>query len=308
MAVVDDSKPLATLLRESTKAVHEQVENSSGASRLLSGQVSKEEYAQYLMMLWHVYSALEDALDRHSNHPSLEPTFNPTLLARAPALSVDISYLLQSNEWRTHPLHLQLISSNSLYKRYFTPYVDRIVALSNSSDPSPLLAHSYVRYLGDLSGGQFIRHTIAKAYGLDESTGEGLSFYAFKELRSSNSASLGEMKRIKEWFREGINAAGDKDKRVKGPISEEASHAFLLNASLFEAFDEPTKEELEIDLEEQVEQPIALKDRSYPMSQVIALIAAVCLAHFLLVAGGFTGSAGYQKWLSIEEWMQSWST
>ena len=78
-----------------------------------------------------------------------------------------------------------------------------------SASPVSLLAHSYVRYLGDLSGGQTIRHILAKAYGLDEASGEGLSFYAFRSLHSSVPAGLGEMKRIKEWFREGLNAAGE---------------------------------------------------------------------------------------------------
>ena len=102
-------------------------------------------------------------------------------------------------------------------------YVKRIEELSNSSDPSALLAHSYVRYLGDLSGGQTIRHTLAKAYNLDEAAGFGLSFYRFKELRSSKVASQGEMKRIKDWFREGMNVAGERIVQVKG-MSRETSY------------------------------------------------------------------------------------
>ena len=125
-----------------------------------------------------LFSAIETALEKHATHPSLEPTYNPALLARAPALASDISYLLQVDErtWKSHRIHLQLMSRSP------TPllnYVRRIEELSQSSDPSALLAHSYVRYLGDLSGGQTIRHTIAKAYGLDEAAGLGISFYAF---------------------------------------------------------------------------------------------------------------------------------
>lgn len=97
-----------------------------------------------------------------------------------------------------------------------TAYIARIQELSDSADPSPLLAHSYVRYLGDLSGGQTIRHTLAKAYNLDENAGSGLAFYAFKELTSSKLAGLGEMKRIKDWFREGMNTAGAQGAHVKG--------------------------------------------------------------------------------------------
>ena len=160
-------------------------------------------------------SALEGALERHAAHPTLEPTYNPALLARLPSLSADISHLLQVNEssWKAHPIHLGLLAS---FPEPLTAYVQRLKELSGSSDPSPLLAHSYVRYMGDLSGGQTIRHILAKAYDLDEAAGFGVSFYAFKELRSSKLASLGEMKRIKDWFREGMNKAGEQGAEVKG--------------------------------------------------------------------------------------------
>ncbi len=56
MVELDYSKPLATLLRESTREAHNKV--SIRARRLLSGELSKQDYAQYLMMLWHVYECV----------------------------------------------------------------------------------------------------------------------------------------------------------------------------------------------------------------------------------------------------------
>ena len=235
MAAINHSKPLAALVREGTREIHDSVSASEGAKLLLSGGLSREEYARYLMMLWHVYesviiillafftdlghfipsSALERALDRHANHPTLEPTYNPTLLARGPSLAADISHLLDVDEssWKYHPIHLNLMIA---YPSPLSDYIQRIEELSNSNDPSALLAHSYVRYLGDLSGGQILRHALAKAYNLDEAAGLGISFYWFKELRSSKAASQEEIKRIKEWFREGMNVAGEKSIEVKG--------------------------------------------------------------------------------------------
>ena len=55
MSAVDYTRPLATLLRESTVEAHDQVATSDGAKRLLSGQLSRGEYVRYLMMLWHIY-------------------------------------------------------------------------------------------------------------------------------------------------------------------------------------------------------------------------------------------------------------
>ena len=102
------------------------------------------------------------------------------------------------------------------YPSPLSDYVQRIEELSNSSDPSALLAHSYIRYLGDLSGGQIIRRRLAKAYNLDLAAGFGVSLYKFKELRSSKTASQGEMKRIKDWFRQGMNVAGERVVQLKG--------------------------------------------------------------------------------------------
>lgn len=97
-------------------------------------------------------------------------------------------------------------------------YIVRINTIANSADPSALLAHSYVRYLGDLSGGQFIRRVVAKAYGLDEASGLGVEFYEFKELGGAKKANQGDMKKIKEWFREGMNKGGERNEEVKGPF------------------------------------------------------------------------------------------
>jgi heme oxygenase len=197
---------------------------------MLRGELDKEEYVRFLMMLWHIYkyvalfspllslltrhSTFERGLERHQNHPVLEPTYNPTLLARAPPLSADIAHLLgvRESDWKSHRIHLQLMAAQP---PALTSYVARIQSISDSPDPSPLLAHAYVRYLGDLSGGQTIQRALAKAYGL-KMGGAGLSFYAFKELRSSKQATQGEMKRIKEWFRAGMNKGAGDNVEVKG--------------------------------------------------------------------------------------------
>lgn len=39
--------------------------------------------------------------------------------------------------------------------------------------------------------------------------------------------------------------------------------------------------------------------RTFPLSSVIAFILALCLSHFILVIGGFTGEKGYAKLESV---------
>lgn len=55
VGAVDYSKPIALLLKTSTLRAHEVVETSSGAVKLLRGELSREEYVYFTMMLWRVY-------------------------------------------------------------------------------------------------------------------------------------------------------------------------------------------------------------------------------------------------------------
>ncbi|KAK7468977.1 hypothetical protein VKT23_003475 [Stygiomarasmius scandens] len=303
---IDYNQPISEILKQSTKEAHDQVATSPEAGKLLRGELTREQYARYLMMLWHVYAAIEQGLERHSTHPVFEPTYNPALLHRASALSADISTILQVSEWKTHPIHHRLMASPP---QGLSEFVNRIHEVSDASDPSPLLAHAYVRYLGDLSGGQTIRHTLAKAYNLDERTGMGLQFYGFKELTSSKSASQGDMKKIKEWYRAGMNEGVGDDSKRKSDIADEASLSFKLNAGLFAAIaqsePEPSEEGLTKDQLAALVKPLAPEQSGYSVQSVVVLIVAVSIGHFLLTVGGFTGQRGWVKLIAVEEWLDS---
>jgi len=162
---------------------------------------------------------LEEGLAANANDNMLSPTYNPALLARASALSSDISFLLgvsdDDTSWKTHPAHQTLISSPP---PAFHAYISRLTHLVEE-EPRKLLAHSYVRYMGDLSGGQITRRNIRKAYGLVDK--QGTTFYGFGVMGSEgksnqSTANMGELKRIKEWFRGGIDAGVGNDIEMKG--------------------------------------------------------------------------------------------
>ncbi|KAJ7486166.1 hypothetical protein B0H11DRAFT_2017214 [Mycena galericulata] len=295
MSVIDLSQPLSDVLREGTKQAHEEVEVSPAAAAMLRGELAKEEYIRFLMMLWHIYDTFERGLERHQNHPVLEPTYNPTLLARAPLLSADIAHLLgvEESAWKSHRIHQRLMAAQP---PALETYVARIQAISDSPDPSPLLAHAYVRYLGDLSGGQTIQRALAKAYDLTMG-GPGLSFYAFKELRSSKPATQGEMKRIKDWFRAGMNKGAGDDMVVKDAVMNEASRVFEYTGAIFKAVNLQPQESKVIFEDE------AAAPRTYSLASVSAVILAICVAHFLLTVGGFTGEKGYAKLTAVEDWL-----
>ncbi|KAF7299699.1 hypothetical protein HMN09_00975500 [Mycena chlorophos] len=299
--VVDLSQPLSDVLREGTKKAHEEVEVSPAATAMLKGELDKEEYVRFLMMLWHIYDTFERGLERHQTHPVLEPTYNPTLLARAPHLSADIAHLLgiPESKWKSHRIHIQLTANNTLPPA-LAAYTGRIQEIADSEDPSALLAHAYVRYLGDLSGGQTIQRALAKAYGLTMG-GAGLSFYGFKELRSSKPASIGEMKKIKEWFRAGMNKGAGDNMDVKAAVLEEASRVFDFTGTIFKEVDRHRNDpKSRVILDNTDTSPWS---KTYPLSSVLSVILAICIAHFALTTMGFTGERGYNKLLMVEEWV-----
>lgn len=102
---------------------------------------------------------------------------------------------------------------------------------------SLLLAHAYVRYLGDLSGGQYIRRRIAKVYGLsdahDSSKGDGVRFYIFKNSDGGGDAEAGkaDIQRLKDWFKAGMDAGVGDDSELKGRFARLSPLSFQLSTS-----------------------------------------------------------------------------
>lgn len=43
--------------------------------------------------------------------------------------------------------------------------------------------------------------------------------------------------------------------------------------------------------------------KTYSIASVSAVVVAICIAHFLLTVGGFTGERGYDKLVAVEEWL-----
>lgn len=167
-----------------------------------------------LTRLSRTKSTLERGLERHATNTVLEPTYNPILLGRASSLASDIAFFLQVPEatWQSHPAHTALLLSRP---KAFIEYTSRLKEISDSSDPSLLLSHAYVRYLGDLSGGQVIRRRVAEAYELDIESGEGIKFYDFKNLGGTRS-TIADLRKIKEWYRAGLSVGTGENETLKG--------------------------------------------------------------------------------------------
>ena len=79
-----------------------------------------------------------------------------------------------------------------------TAYVERLAWLDERDAPL-LVAHSYVRYLGDLSGGQVLGRVVAGALRLGD--GRGTAFYTFGPPGAEALASRPEMTAFEEQVR-----------------------------------------------------------------------------------------------------------
>lgn len=200
----------ADTLRASTRALHRRAERSGVIAELLTGRVRPEAYLLFAFNLLPIYRTLEAALGEHRLHPALTGVWRPEL-ERAEALARDVAVL--TSRLPTAPLRL-LVPSERYRRRIEAVAADR---------PEYLLAHAYVRYLGDLSGGQVLARLLARTPGIGA---EATSFYAFPGL-----ADLG---RAKEDYRRAI-ARAETQLVDRDGVIEEAREAFRLNIALSEA-------------------------------------------------------------------------
>ncbi|MBD2162781.1 heme oxygenase (biliverdin-producing) [Calothrix membranacea FACHB-236] len=204
------SSHLDMRLREGTKHSHTSAENTAFMKCFLQGIVEKSFFRKFLANLYFIYSALEAELKRHQYHPIVGLMYFPELNRQA-NLEKDLAYYYGEN-WR------QMIVPSQAAQEY----VNCIHEVANTQ-PELLIAHSYTRYLGDLSGGQALRKIARSA--MDLPTVQGTAMYEFEQIPTP------ENKRIfKEQYRQALNSL-PIDEAMILKIVDEANHAFTLNAN-----------------------------------------------------------------------------
>lgn len=197
----EDGARLSARLRTATSQVHREAEGHPLIGALLREELSGSEYGLLLGDLLPVYVALEESLEANRGTPWVTSFVLPELW-RADALRADLAVL--------HPTPPPP-SAAAL------SYADRIRAVA-ASDPTRLVAHSYVRYLGDLAGGRILaRHAAAIAGPA------AVSFYRFPAIPRTREFVV--------HFRTQLDACpGDP-----APTVEEARTAFGFNVRIFDA-------------------------------------------------------------------------
>jgi heme oxygenase len=208
MAVVAPSR-FSQHLRDATADVHEAAERSPFVTALVEGEVPRPQFSRFVRQLHAVYSVLEEAVAASSD-PALAPFLAPEL-ARVEALTADLEFLAGVG-WREELATLPATEA----------YCERMRARCFDWSGG-LLAHHYVRYLGDLSGGQILGRVVTRVYELPD--GRGSSAYRFEAIASP--------KRFKDRYRAHLDALPwDADERER--VVAEAVDAFGYNTAVFD--------------------------------------------------------------------------
>lgn len=200
---------LATMLREGTKKSHTMAENVGFVKCFLRGVVEKTSYRNLVTNLYFVYAAMEEEMERLQDHPLVSKIYFPEL-NRKSSLEKDLEYYYGVN-WRQE---IKISSAGQAY-------VNRIHEIANTA-PELLVAHSYTRYLGDLSGGQILKKIAQKAMNLGD---EGTAFYEFEDVADE--------KEFKNKYRQALNDL-PIDLETANRIVDEANDAFGMNMKLFQ--------------------------------------------------------------------------
>jgi heme oxygenase (biliverdin-producing, ferredoxin) len=203
------SVQLAQMLREGTKKSHTMAESTGFVACFLKGTVEKNSYRKLVSSLYFVYSAMEEAIEEHRNHPIVGKFYYPQLFRKS-SLERDLSYYFGPN-WR----------SEIQPSKATVDYVEGIRRLAREN-PTLLVAHFYTRYMGDLSGGQILKNIAVKAMGLND--GRGVAFYAFD--------AIPDEKAFKNEYRQAMNQL-PIDETTAQAIVDEANDAFHMNMNLF---------------------------------------------------------------------------
>ncbi len=198
---------LTAVMAAQTQGLHRQAEKSGIIADILRGRVEAQGYALLLRNLLPAYRTMERAIMRLRDRPALR-AFARKEIFRGNAIEQDLTEIV-GEDW---PERLSLLDAGADYAT--------CVEQAATGDGSPLIAHAYVRYFGDLSGGQTIKSVLKNTLGLAD---KALTFYAFAGVDDPSG------------LRERIRAVVDGDAAVMhdhGQIVEEAAAAFQCNIRL----------------------------------------------------------------------------
>jgi len=203
-----DVIPFSRLVRERTARGHRSSESATFMNDLMTGAGSREDYIALVEQHYFIYEALESVQPAMRANPEVAPFLSPAL-TRLPALENDLEFL-RGDDWRERIAPLEVTRR----------YADRIREVA-ATWPAGYVAHHYTRYLGDLSGGQYIAKVMARRFGFETN---GIGFYIFDQIADPAT--------FKDTYRAQLDAVEWSEEERERVIKEVVA-AYDVNTELF---------------------------------------------------------------------------
>lgn len=186
---------------------HRQAEEAPFISELMGGELSTIAYLDYLRALAPIYLRMEELFVAHGGDEPLS-YFDHRVLDRSQHIASDIAYLEDKSG---DVKDLSVLTSVDTYLR----------TLNEEITPIRLTAHHYIRYLGDLSGGQAIAKLVSRHYQIPA---EALNFYNFEDI--------GDVVFYKKRYRDFLNLI-TLNSEEREEFLQEVELLYQLNRELF---------------------------------------------------------------------------
>ena len=198
-------------LRAASWETHEAATGAPAMQRLLAGTLARPGYVDMVAQHRHAYAVLERAAEVMADDV-IAGAFAVRELRRLEALDADLEYLAGPAWAERHPPSEATVE-----------YCRRLEEVCFTW-PGGFVAHHYTRYLGDLSGGQYIRRVVERVYGLTDHN--GVRFYVFD--------AIPDLKEFKVAYRQRLDSAPWTAAEREAVIAE-ILLAYRLNTAVLEA-------------------------------------------------------------------------
>jgi len=200
--------PLVDQMKIATSKHHRLAETSGIVHDILLKKTTIEAYTLYLRNLHVIYTALERPFRKTSKETKLVKPFLNEMLLRTRSIEVDLDLLSGSRQWRS----LAILESCKAYLSHINTI--------RTEMPIALLGHIYVRYLGDMNGGQVLERLLKQSLNLQNDAYNFYRYPAVTDLASFRSA-------YRDMFNIASLSTDDRDR-----VQETAVKAFEFNIAL----------------------------------------------------------------------------
>lgn len=204
-----EAEALSTMLRSATAQIHKDAEQRPFMKAFFGGSLPRDAYIGWLRRQWHLYRALEHGLGRLPDHDPAAHVVPPEL-HRTERIEADLDHLT-AGSWRRGDDCTPATAA----------YVERIE--STYEFPAGLVAHAWLRYMGNVGGRDVLRRLVAGAVGAADGDEGGLAF--------TDYSAVGEIRPFFAGFHARLDSLPLSDEDKRRAVAE-ADAGFRLNIAL----------------------------------------------------------------------------